>query len=204
MMDAVFIRMLADEKRATEFAECKLPFVAYFTRDEIRYAPREAHDLILGYKIIQKALRTKTQPDFTPIMTHPNKDLYEDITPVYLRRRLPQMAETQEEVAPEKNEATACALLTSTEVVTNVYRDENGGLCAEVESVEPTAESIPVGASEMIQEEVDTNEIASLMQKAVAVDNAAATDANLTTTNVELAPQQHLQFVNVTDVTPFG
>ena len=66
------------------------------------------------------------------------------------------------------------------------------------------AESIPVGASEMIQEEVDTNEIASLMQKAVAVDNAAATDANLTTTNVELAPQQHLQFVNVTDVTPFG
>ena len=204
MMDAAFIRMLADEKRAAEFADCKLPFVAYYTNDDIRYAPREAHDLILGYKIIQKALRTKTQPDFTPIMTHPNKDLYEDITPVYLRRRLPQMAETQEEVVPEKSEAVPCALLSSTEAVTNVYRDENGGLCAEVESVEPTAESIPVGASEMIQEEVDTNEIASLMQKAVAVDNAAATDANLTTTNVELAPQQHLQFVNVTDVTPFG
>ena len=204
MMDAAFIRMLADEKRAAEFADCKLPFVAYYTNDDIRYAPREAHDLILGYKIIQKALRTKTQPDFTPIMTHPNKDLYEDITPLYLKKQAEALAETQEEVAPEKNEATACALLTSTEAVTNVYRDENGGLCAEVESVEPTAESIPVGASEMIQEEVDTNEIASLMQKAVAVDNAAATDANLTTTNVELAPQQHLQFVNVTDVTPFG
>ena len=171
MMDAVFIRMLADEKRAAEFADCKLPLVAYFTKDNIRYAPREAHDLILGYKIIQKALRTKTQPDFTPIMTHPNKDLYEDITPLYLKKQAEAPTEAQEEAVAEKNEAAPCALLSSVESVTNVYRNETAVLAVEAESVEQPAESIPVDATEVSQEEVvDTSEIASLMQKAVAVD----------------------------------
>ena len=222
MMDAAFIRMLADEKRAAEFADCKLPFVAYYTNDDIRYAPREAHDLILGYKIIQKALRTKTQPDFTPIMTHPNKDLYEDITPLYLKKQAEALAEAQEEAVPEKSEAVPCALLSSTEVATNVYRDENDGLCVEVESTKQPAESIPVDASEVSQEEVDTSEIASLMQKAVAADGsepvtpavALSTWTNVelapqppivsTWTNVELAPQPPIESVNMTGVVSFG
>lgn len=193
MMDAVFIRMLADEKRAAEFAACKLPFVAYFTRDDIRYAPREAHDLILGYKIIQKALRTKTQPDFTPIMTHPNKYLYEDITPLYLKKQAEALAEAQEEAVPERNEAAPCALLSSNEVVTNVYRDENGGLCVEVESPEQPAENIPVVATEVGQEEVDTSEIASLMQKAVAADGLTAANIQQESTSVEIAPQPPIE-----------
>lgn len=193
MMDAAFIRMLADEKRAAEFAECKLPFVAYYTTEDIRYAPREAHDLILGYKIIQKTLRTKTQPDFTPIMTHPNKDLYEDITPVYLKKQAESLAEAQEEVVPEMNEAAPCALLASAEVATNVYRDENGGLCVEVESVEQPAENISVDATEVSQGEVDTSEIASLMQKAVAADDLTAVNIQQESTNVELTQQTPIE-----------
>lgn len=186
MMDAAFIRLLADEKRAAEFAECKLPFVAYYTTEDIRYAPREAHDLILGYKIIQKALRSKTQPDFTPIMTHPNKDLYEDITPLYLKKQAETPAKVQDEVAPEKNEAAPCALLSSAEVATKVYRDENNALCVEFGSVEQSAESISVGASEVSQGEVDTSEIASLMQKAVAASDVTATNIQQESTSVEL------------------
>ena len=228
IMDAAFIRMLADEKRAAEFADCKLPFVAYYTNDDIRYAPREAHDLILGYKIIQKALRTKTQPDFTPIMTHPNKDLYEDITPLYLKKQAEALAETQEEVVsekseavpcallssteaatvvPEKSEAVPCALLSSTETATNVCRDENSGLCVEVESVEQPVESIPAEAVEVSQEEVDTSEIASLMQKAVAADGSEPVTpavALSTWTNVELTPQPPIESVNMTGVVSFG
>ena len=205
MMDAAFIRLLADEKRAAEFAECKLPFVAYYTTEDIRYAPREAHDLILGYKIIQKALRTKTQPDFTPIMTHPNKDLYEDITPLYLKKQADVPAEVQEEAVPEKNEAAPCALLSSAEVATIVYRDENNMLCVEAEPVEQPAESIPVETSEASQEEaVDTSEIASLMQKAVAADGAEPVTpavALSTWSEVELARKPHSELVNVTEPT---
>lgn len=194
MMDAAFIRLLADEKRAAEFAECKLPFVAYYTTEDIRYAPREAYDLILGYKIIQKALRTKTQPDFTPIMTHPNKDLYEDITPLYLKKQAEAPTEAQEEAVAEKNEAAPCALLSSVESVTNVYRNENNVLCVEAESVEQPAESIPVDAAEVSQEEVvDTSEIASLMQKAVAMDGVAATNIHQESTSAELTPQAPIE-----------
>ena len=103
------------------------------------------------------------------------------------------MAETQEEVVPEKSEAVPCALLSSTEAATNVYRDENCALCVEVESVEQPVESIPVDASEVSQEEVDTSEIASLMQKAVAADGSTAVNIHQESTSVELAPQPSIE-----------
>lgn len=158
-LDAAFIRLLSDEKRAQEFASCKLPLVAYYTDSGVRYEPKNARELIAGYKIIQRALRTKSQPDFTPIMNKPGKELYEDITPVYMRKSAEATTEEVDNTSDTQAVVTVpCALLASQSVVTEVVEGSQN------EGWSPVAEGVIDGDTTVVM--ADTQEIAALMVKA--------------------------------------
>lgn len=158
-LDAAFIRLLSDEKRAEEFASCKLPLVAYYTDSGVRYEPKNAREMIAGYKIIQKALRTKSQPDFTPIMNKPGKELYEDITPVYMRKSAEAATEEVDNTSDTQAAVTApCVLLASQPVLAEVVEG------CQNEGRSPVTEGVIDGVTAVVT--ADAQEIAALMIKA--------------------------------------
>ena len=87
IMDAAYRRLLQYPEYIDKLLTNKLPLTAYYMQEGYRYEPRNAAQYIQGTMIIRNALRQKKEPDFTPIMTRPDKDLYEDIVPAYLRKQ---------------------------------------------------------------------------------------------------------------------
>ena len=188
-LDAAFIRLLSDEKRAQEFADCKLPLVAYYTDSGVRYEPKNAREMIAGYKIIQKALRTKSQPDFTPIMNKPGKELYEDITPVYMRKSAEAATEEVDNTSDTQAVVTTpCVLLASQPVVTEECQNEgwtpvdagvNDGVSAvEADAQEIAALMIKAGVTPVTTEEVITLPSPTLVNSEVLIVNYPEAEAN--------------------------
>ena len=87
IMDAAYQRLLQYPEYIDKLLANKLPLTAYYMQEGYRYEPRNAAQYIQGTMIIRNALRQKKEPDFTPIMTRHDKDLYEDIVPEYLRKQ---------------------------------------------------------------------------------------------------------------------